>query len=175
MIMISATPEQIALVNGGIGDEWEIVRALDAVGLGHRDEQQRFAPSIERLLANQSAIVRGTALKVLLGFWGLEPGRLVERAVAILGRYDEDPDERREAAFALALFAERYAAPIERDRIVRALVASLDREPDARAQESTYNAIHQILKGETAPFPPDGLPFDRDRDADEALLGPYRG
>ncbi|HVG39187.1 MAG TPA: hypothetical protein VM870_07865 [Pyrinomonadaceae bacterium] len=131
------------------------------------DKLTHFKPVIADLLRHQHFILRGEAIKVLLGKWNLP--EYVEEGVQML-RHDLEWSTRADAASALSWFA--FATGKQTDLIARELVRSLKEDENRSVHEEAYSGLLRILTPERkqSTIPDD---FNRERDVDWELLKPY--
>jgi hypothetical protein len=124
-------------------------------------------PAIAAAFKDPVAIIRGAAVKALVGSWHLS--RYVDFAMTML-RDDADWSARADAAYALGSYAKFVAEG--RDRILRSLAAAVKRDDDPAVQEAAYEQLLSVVDAEAQQSWTSGE-FDRERDADEDLLQRY--
>jgi hypothetical protein len=155
------------IADENVGTE-ERARSLFRLAYWQLGEYDHLEPAIAALLSHRSATLRGAALKTLLAGW--RRPRYIDDAIRIL-RTDDDLDwsARADAAFSLAAFTLHTGE--ERERIVRELVHAVRFDESWVVQESSYEQLLKIL----APSRDQHFSgeFDRERDVDWRLLGPY--
>jgi len=146
----------------------ERARSLFRLAYWEIGDYDHLESAIAALLNHRSAMLRGAALKTLLAGW--RRAQYIDDAINIL-RYDNDLDwcARADAAFSLAAFTLHTGQ--QRERIVRELVRTLQRDEAWAVQEASYEQLLKIL-APSRDIHFSGQ-FDRDRDVDWALLGPY--
>jgi hypothetical protein len=167
--MKQITPDDLSALTDKNAEPAQRVRALSRLAHWERGKYDHMEPTIASLLDDSNPMVRGAAIKTLVAGW--QRGRYVDRAIAMLLtiREDEWSNERSDAGFALAQFAQITGK--ESDRIIRALIQALRTDPDDLVQQSCYKEILGLLAPDRAA--PDGYEFDRERDVDWDLLKPY--
>lgn len=118
--------------------------------------------TIASLFNDHVAMVRGAAVKALVGSWQLSDH--VEAALRMLQK-DGDWSVRADAAFALGSYAKNTGQ--QRERIFRALVDAVRSDEDPATQEAAYEQA-LALHGRGVTWATGR--FDRDRDVDWELL-----
>ena len=161
------TPEHERDLTDESADPWARHSAIGAVTFDRRYE---FEPVLREYVDHPNPIVRAAATRRLLAMWERED--LVDRAIEMAL---SDPDEyvRGEVVTGLG-YVGTYGGvkPGTIDRVARALIRVMMTEEDWVEQVSAYNSLYSLLMGRRAPMRPDE-PFDRDRDVDWEMLGPY--
>ena len=136
------------------------------------DRRTEFEPDIVRCLAHEHPILRGDAIRALVGRWCM--AQYVPQADRMLA---EDPDEavRGDAAGALSMYAWLGGVPEpERLRILRTLARVVQKKEDPGVQEAAYNGVLRILDRPSTEYFHEALRFfDPHRDANWELLKPY--
>jgi hypothetical protein len=126
---------------------------------------------LERTIANlfhdPIPMVRGAAIKALVGSWHLT--NHVDEALKLV-QGDPDWSVRADAAFALGSYS-KYTGQ-DRDRITKALATVVRADDDPAAQEAAYE---QVLSLFDQPITWSTGNFDRDQHVDWEFLARYLG
>ena len=162
-------PADDALISDRAADVVDRVTAITRIGV---DRILRLEGDIARQLDDPSEMVRGEAIKVLVGAWKL--GRYLDEAVRML-RDEEDDMTRSAAAWAIGWFARRREGhpPLpdaQRQLVIGELVRALLEDPDEHVQEQSYEILHWALTGSFPSLPGN---FKRETDVDWSVLRPY--
>jgi len=150
-------------------DPAERAQALTRLAHWEKGKYLHLEPTIAGLVRDPSFLVRGAAINTLLG-WGLE--QYIDAAIEML-RTDFDDDrtlQRVEAGQALERYTARFGK--HRDRVIRALVAGLRRDPSWCVQAACYRSLLRLLAPDRELEEHD-REFDRDQDVDWELLRSY--
>lgn len=139
--------------------------ALRHLAHWEKGKYDHLEPAIAALLRDHTAVVRGAAVKAIVGSW--HRAAYVAAAAAML-QGDADWSVRADAAFALGSFA-RFTGQ-QRDEILRALAQAVRQDDDGSVQAASYEQVLALL-GRAVTWEPDA--FDQGRDVDWALLEPY--
>lgn len=145
----------------------DVVERASAISRLTVDGFYEIEPLLVKLLDHESFLLRGEAIKSLLGFW--RKSEYIDNAVRLL-RTDRDPTVRSDAAFALSRVTLRTGK--QREMIVEKLVEGLMQDEDFGVHEECYRGLLQILAPERSLTT---IPtyFNRERDVDWELLKPY--
>jgi vesicle coat complex subunit len=122
-------------------------------------------PTIARLFHDPIPMVRGAAIKALVGTWHLTDH--VDEALKMM-RGDSDWSVRADAAFAVGSYA-KYTGH-ERERILKALAEAVRADEDPAVQEAAYEQVLALLERDITWSAGE---FDRDRNVDWELLQPH--
>lgn len=159
-----STPNDDALLQNDSADPVERASAMTRIGI---DNLKHFETTIAGLLNHPNFILRGEAIKVLLGKW--EMSKYLNDAVQML-RSDSEWSARADAATAMSTFTQFTKQSHE--LVLSELINCLMNDEHRSGQKSCYEEILKIL----APSKDwTSLPnrFDRERDVDWNLLKPY--
>jgi HEAT repeat protein len=164
-----STPADDALISDRSADEIERSDAMIRIAF---DGIYRLKTEIAAQLDDPSVMVRGEAIRVLLGRWQLDA--YLEHALDML-RAEPDEDGRADAALALGWFIALRPPefPVDegqRDVIMPALVQAFLDDPSRYVQEVAYCQLHEVLTGRRAALPEQ---FNPETDADWEMLAPY--
>lgn len=159
-----STPNDDALLQDDSADPVGRSSAMTHIGI---DNLQHFEKTIAGLLNHPNFILRGEAIKVLLGKW--EMPKYLNVAVRML---DSDPEwsARADAATAMSTFT--IFTKQSRELVLGELIKCLMNDEHSSGQKSCYEEVLKILSPNQDWT---SLPnrFDRERDVDWDLLKPY--
>jgi hypothetical protein len=150
----------------------ENARPLDRAAAMTRlrfDKLYHFEPFFASLLDHAAYVLRGEAIKTLLGMW--KRSEYLDAAIQLL-RSDPEWETRTDAAFAMTMaLGQGVIKGSERERVIEELAQALMRDEDDIAQSRYYELLLEILAPERKGAVPDY--FNRERDVDWQLLKPY--
>jgi hypothetical protein len=168
--MKTISPEDLRALTDRSAEPSRRAQALSRLAHWEKGSFNHLEGTIAGLLDDDEPMVRGAAIKTLLSGWELE--KYLPKAIAMLREASGEDGwmARSNAAFALGQYA-RFTGR-DKDKIVRALVAAMQSDPDSAVQRACYEQLLQILDPDRDP--PDSEEFDNVRDVDWKLLEPYR-
>jgi len=124
-------------------------------------------PELEKWLNHKDFILKGKALKVLLGRMGKE--KYIDEAIEIL-QSDKNWSVRTDFAYALKQLAGKFEIKADvKEKVVKALTTALMNDEEPFVQQSSYAALLELIKGKKN----ESDSFDREKDVDWEILQPY--
>lgn len=132
----------------------------------------KLVPQAEAWLEHPQPLLRETAVKLLLLWRGS-----TQHLPVIFEMLHTDPSWWVRPAIADYLVGEWVFTSETRDDILRHIVQQLEVDEDADAQMGLYRALLKAFipkRADRPKLPSDARAWDRDRDVDWSLLGPWR-